>query len=162
MIYPLVSLSDQQIKEYFYQQEKQMKSLSFQYDLILYKIKKSNIQLSHQELLDAISQYHQKNILLDEIKSLETEDLGHLTEEGLSQDYLTVLKDTPESHFTPPLEKNGHYLIFFVRKKELTESDSYLKIKDQIKATLYEKESQKILQDWLEKEKNKHFIKIYP
>jgi peptidyl-prolyl cis-trans isomerase SurA len=161
MIYPLVSLSDQQIKEYFYLKGKQSKSVSFRYDLILYKIKKPTQGIEKNYLLDAIAQYHQKNILQEAIKTLESEDLGHLTEEGLSQDYLDILKDTAESSFSTPIERDGYYVVFFVRKKELSESESYSKVKEQIKSILYEQESQKILENWLGKEESKHFIKIF-
>ncbi|MBF0311929.1 MAG: hypothetical protein HQK50_16675 [Oligoflexia bacterium] len=159
---PLISITEQNIKNTFYKQYSSKQTLSFRYDLIAYSIEKSKLNSNQaNNLKDAVSQYQKNGLLPEELRDLSVTDLGNISEDGLTPEMVALLKNSDEGSISDPIVVHGQYQLFFIKSKNLVESDIYLKNKERIERELFEKEAQQVLIAWLEREKQKHFIEYF-
>lgn len=161
VITPLISITEQQIKNTFYKKASANKTLSFKYNLVDFSIDSS--KLSNQEISDlpkVLIKYQASGILPEIYKSIETNVIGDIEEDGLTSNLVTLLKKTDEGSFSKPFDIGTFTHVFFVRKKDLVESSIYLKSKESINRELFEETSDKIAKTWFKTESNKHYIKL--
>lgn len=159
VINPLVSITDQEIKNTFYKSAKNTKTLSFKFHLIDYYIDASVVS-NTEEFKNVVSSYYNTGILPEKFSNLEKVDLGEIKEDGLNSNLKSLIKTTDEGNFTKPTKMADVMHIFFVKKKDLTESTAFLKNRDNIKNMLFLKKSKKIIQTWFDNEFNNYYTKI--
>lgn len=162
IIRPLISITDQEVKNYFYKQNINNKAISFKYNLIDFHIEKSLITKKQKNRFTSILRKFQKTGDLPDVYSeLETSVLGDITEDGLTSDIKNILKQTDEGKFTRPILLNKRFHVFFIKKKEVVESSYFLRSKNKIKAALTENSIQKMLKNWINTEVKKHYVKYF-
>lgn len=88
-------------------------------------------------------------------------DLGTLTEDALADNVRQILKRTDEGEISTPVLISGQYHFFFVKKKDLIESEVFTKAKEEIQAQLFENAATKVFNTWMQQEKLKHYIKVF-
>ncbi|MBF0297652.1 MAG: SurA N-terminal domain-containing protein [Oligoflexia bacterium] len=157
---PLISIPEQQIKNAFYVKNSSNKTIAFKYNLIDFSIDKSKLTSNDQikTLSVMVKKFQETGILPEEYKDIVLTDMGNMTEEGLTREMSDVLKKTDEGTVSEAILINNQYHVFFVKTKNLVESDLYLKSKDKIERELFEQEASKILSSLFEREKTKHFV----
>ncbi len=161
VIIPLVSISDQEIKNYYYKKNRSKKTLSFKYTLHDYSIAKNKVKNSIlKNINNILANFQLTGNLPAELQDMQTNVIADVTEDGLIPSIKQQLKRTNEGEFTRPIILNGDYHIFFVKKKDLVESEEFLQIKKQLAAELKEKKIKNVIKSWFQREKAKHFIKI--
>ena len=161
IIDPMISISEQDIKNYFYKQNEKNQTFSFKYGLTDYSIKKTLLgKLSLSNLIPLITTFQKSGILPQELNGLETNSVENLIEEGLTDKLRNALKSTPEGSSTSPLEIDNVVHIFQVNKKDLVESDLFQQEKDKIRMKLYQDTTSEFSSLWFKREENKHYIKI--
>lgn len=158
IITPLITITEQEIKNTFYRNNAQNKTFSFKYGLIDYSF--NSKEYSESKIREA-TEFLRKNEgkLSDKFKDVEAQELGDLTEEGVTKELKTLLKITDEGSYTSPLLMGGVYHVFFVKQKDLVESEIYLKSKNLIRDSLFEKQSKEIIEVWHKREENRRFVK---
>ncbi len=162
VIQPLVSVTEQEIKNAFYRQNASNKMLNFKYNLVDFSLSKKEFKsLTGHEMKEALIRFQADGHLPEKMRELSTIDLGDMTEEGLDLKVREVLKKTDEGSFTGPVLMNDRYHSFYVKKKDLVESEKFLKEKDQIKEQLFDELVKKMFDVWTQREKNKHYIKLF-
>jgi peptidyl-prolyl cis-trans isomerase SurA len=164
IIVPNITITDQQIKNEFFKKSPNKKTISFNYSLIRYSLPVHTYQekkFSHSTFLDQVKEFKRTGIYSEDISELITNDLGQLSEEGLSHNIVEDLKKTEEGEFSEPVNENDFVIIFFIKKKELVESEEYQAQKELIRNELIELESQKLMEIVLKNEERKHYIKLY-
>lgn len=159
VIIPLVSVTDQQIKNTYYNKYLGNKTVSFKYSLIDYSIVQPLKPTELNLFKDAITKFHSSGVIPEQFKTVEQNQLENLSEDGLTQDLVKNLKTTDEGKFTSPVLINGTYHVFYVKKKDLVESDLFMQAKDKIKAELTDEATISITKIWFQRESAKHFIK---
>lgn len=159
VIVPLVSVTDQQIKNTYYNKYLGNKTVSFKYSLIDYSIVQPLKPTELNLFKDAITKFHSSGVIPEQFKTVEQNQLENLSEDGLTQDLVKNLKTTDEGKFTSPVLINGTYHVFYVKKKDLVESDLFMQAKDKIKAELTDEATISITKIWFQRESAKHFIK---
>ena len=68
---------------------------------------------------------------------------------------------TEEASFSNPILINGAYHVFYVKKKDLVESEQFLRVKERIRAELMESVSNEVMNLWFQREQNKHFVRTF-
>ncbi|MFN8370483.1 MAG: hypothetical protein U0T83_07655 [Bacteriovoracaceae bacterium] len=162
VVVPLVSVTEQQIKNTFYKKNSNNKTFSFKYNLVDFYVPKESIAANKVDRLDEVlKNFQSTGILPEEYSKIENTNLGDVSEEGFTENVTNLLKNTDEGAFSKAILINNIYHVFYVKKKDLTESDIFLKAKEEIRRELFDKESVSVMNIWFERQKNKHYIKIF-
>jgi len=161
IIRPLISITDQEIKNYFYKTSKD-KTLSFKYTLVDFSMNESKMKKGMlKNFPKVLTKFQINGILPKKYESVETNVLGDITEDGLTNNLKKVLKSTEEGQFSKTIQLGDSYHVFFVKKKDLVESETYLRAKDNIRVELMTAQAGKVTKLWFKRERAKHFIKIF-
>ena len=160
VIDPLISISDQDIKNEYYRKHKDNRTLAFRYNLISFSSK--SVDRLNPHVLDELI----KTQNIDELDNLSSNDfsvniIGDVTEDGLSKQIKDILKGVDEGGFSNPNRLQGEFISFYIRKKDLVESEAYLREKNAIREHLYLKQFQTVVNSWYERESSKNFIKSF-
>jgi len=161
IISPLISVTEQEIKNEYYKMNSGNKALSFKYNLVDFYIKKNSlIDKDDVKFLNVLKDYQLTGRLPSEYKDLETNPLDNLSEDNLSKDLSSLLKTTDEGAFSKSIEINGFLHVFYVQKKDLVESLEFQKMKDRIQNEIFSKKGQSVTQNWFDREYSNYYIKI--
>ena len=162
IIAPLVSITEQEIKNVFYKKNIKNKSISFKYTLIDFSIDKKLVTKKMKtNFRNVIKKFQTTGILPEEFSKIETNVLENITEDGLTKKLKRVLKKTAKGNATPPILLRNKYHVFWVKKKDIVESEFYKRSKERIRQRLIKKAAIKIESDWFHRNKEKHYIKYY-
>jgi len=162
VIAPLINISDQDIKNEFYKQNSQSKTISFKYILVDFILSRGvENKFSSTQIRDSLKQFQAGSSLPQGLDIAETNVLGEITADGLSESLRVALKNTEEGDFSKPIALNGTLHSFFVKKRDLVESDVYLKQKERIHQELFQKLSDQVTHLWFQREESKHYIVKY-
>jgi peptidyl-prolyl cis-trans isomerase SurA len=159
IILPLVNITEQEIKNEYYKLNSSNKALSFRYNLVDFFIAENKVDKTDLGRLPYIFEEYQKTGNLPEIyKSLDTNLLDDVSDDDLPPDLSSILKQTNEGAFSKTYTKNNIVHVFYIKKKDLTESQDYMKMKDFIYNKIYSNRSQTINQTWFSKESLNYYI----
>ena len=160
VIAPLVSVTDQEIKNAFYKKNIKNKALDLKYTLVDFSIDKKTLNKKRKaQFRDVIKKFQTTGVLPEEFSKMQTNIMGNITEAGLTKKLKNLLKKTSEGDATPPILLGNQYHVFLVKKKDIVESEFYKKAKEHIRRTLSEKAADKIENNWVKQNKEKHYIK---
>lgn len=161
VISPLVSVSEQDVKNEFIKRNSKDARLNVKYTLIDYSISKESKQkIDKSEFESAVKNLRMRNINSESFSDMNVTNLDDITEEGLTPELKSLLKSTDEGSLSNYIFLNNAHHFFFVVKKDLVETENYTKQKDKIRDEMFEKNVKSEVLVWFEREKNKHFIKL--
>ena len=159
---PLVSVSDQEVKNEYYKKNKGLKTLSFNLHLIDFSLSKRVLSSKDLAVFPSVLKTFQKTGNLPEkFSKVQVKDLGEIKEDGLNASLRKTVKNLNESEFSTPLLIADEYHVFFVKKKNLTESDDFLTAKNTLKTELFLKKLDNVQSLWFEREISKHHVKYF-
>jgi peptidyl-prolyl cis-trans isomerase SurA len=160
IIAPLITITEQEIKNEYYRRNSLNNALSFKYSLVDFFISSDKLlNQDHAKFLDVLKDYQLTGKLPEEFKSLETNSLENLNEDGLSKNLAMLLKSTSEGSFSSPISIGNNLHIFYVQKKDLVESQDFLKFKDQIQNDLFTNKGKSVTTNWFDREYSNYYIK---
>ena len=160
IIAPLITITDQEIKNEYYRRNTSNNALSFKYDLIDFYIQESFlVDKNHDNFLSVLKDYQLSGRLPETYKNLETNKLDKISEDTLPVNLKSALKTTGESAFTKPVLYNGHLHVFYVQKKDLVESEDFLKLKESIQNDLFTQKGNSVSNNWFDRESANYYIK---
>ena len=161
VITPSISVSEQDVKNTYFKKNIKDARLNLKYTLIDYSISPSATpKLAKGQLEQVVRQYRINGILPESFSSLASTNLDDITEEGIAPELKNLLKQTDEGSISSAILLNGQNHIFYIVKKDLVESEAFVKQKDKIRDDLFEIATKNESQLWFERERNKHYIKI--
>ncbi len=163
VIVPLISVTEQEIKNTFFKNNLGNKTLTLKYTLLDFRINKNHISKKDStKFPKELKKYRINGIISEKFKNFETETIEELYANSLTKKLSNLLKNTDEGSFSKTILLNdGLYHAFYLKEKNLVESDLYLKQKERIREMLFQKKAKELITVWLEREKNKHFIKYF-
>lgn len=162
IIRPLISITEQEIKNYYYRKNANNKTLAFRYNLIDFTMSGDKMTPQMRKGFRRMLQKFQDNGILPQAYStLQTNELGNITEEGLTSNLKNLLKNTDEGSFSQPINLGGDIHVFFVKKKDLVASSQFQRDRNRIREELYTRAAVKVTDLWYKREKNKHYIKFF-
>ena len=138
IIAPLVSVTEQEIKNEYYKRNTTNNALSFKYNLVDFYIAEDKIiDKNENNFLSVLKDYQLTGKLPPEYRDLESNNLDGLNEDGLSKELASLLKTTAEGSFSKAISLNKHLHVFYVQKKDLVESQEFASLKDQIQNYIF-------------------------
>ncbi len=163
IIRPLISITEQEIKNEFYKKNISNQTLAFKYSLVDFSFPKENFKGDMlKRFKEVLTNFQISGDLPKEFKSLETNVIGEITEDGLASSLKELLKNTDEGKFSNPISlADNKQHVFFVKKKDLVESELFIKQKPEIQAELFQRQSERTIDLWFQREQNNHYIKTF-
>jgi peptidyl-prolyl cis-trans isomerase SurA len=162
VIRPLVSITDQDIKNEYYKNNSRNKTLNFKYTLVDFSLSKSSFKKGMLSNFQGVMKRFQQNgVLPSQYKKVETSVIKDISEDGLTKNLKRLLKKTNEGSFTKPILISGRYHLFFIKVKDLAESSGYLEVKNRIRNQLFAKSVNSVSSTWFDSESSKYYIKMY-
>lgn len=162
IIGPLISVTEQEVKNEFYKRNSSNKALSFKYNLVDFYLPESTLVDANDEVLvSVLKDYQLTGRLPEAYKNMETNKLEQISEEGLNSNMATALKTANEGSFSNPIRINGTVHVFYVEKKDLVESQQYLQFKDQLEQEIMMEKGKAVSKNWFDREYNNYYIKNY-
>lgn len=162
IIGPLISVTEQEIKNEFYKRNTSNKALSFKYNLIDFTIPENELTKSTDEaLVNILKDFQLTGRIPEAYKDMETNKLENISEEGLNQAMSDSLKTANEGSFAKPVRINGLIHVLYVEKKDLVESQQYLQFKDRLEQEIMMEKGKAVSKNWFDREYNNYYIKTY-
>lgn len=160
IIAPLVSVTEQEIKNEYYRRNTTNNALSFKYNLVDFYINESKMtDKDHSKFLAVLKDYQLTGKLPEEYRDLESNNLENLNEDGLSKDLGAILKVTGEGSFSKPISLSGNLHVFYVQKKDLVESQDFIRYKEQIQNEIFMTKGKSVTDNWFDREYSNYYIK---
>jgi peptidyl-prolyl cis-trans isomerase SurA len=160
IISPLISVTEQEIKNEYYKRNSTNNALAFKYNLVDFYIAEDKlVDKNEDKFLSILKDYQLTGKLPEEYRDLESNNLENLSEDGLSKELSPILKVTAEGSFSKPVTFNKHMHVFYVQKKDLVESQDFLKFKDQIQSDIFMTKGKSVSSHWFDREFNNYYIK---
>jgi peptidyl-prolyl cis-trans isomerase SurA len=160
IIAPLVSVTEQEIKNEYYRRNTSNKALSFKYNLVDFYIKESDlVDKSVDKYLAVLKDYQLTGKLPEEYRNLESNNLDNLSEDAISKELGAILKKTAEGSFSVASSITGYLHIFYVQKKDLVESQDFLRFKEQIQNDIFMVKGKAVTTNWFDREYSNYYIK---
>ena len=162
IIAPLISITEQEIKNKFYKNNAKNKALDLKYTLVDFSINKKLLDKKMKvKFRNVIKKFQTTGVLPEKFSAIQTNVLGNITEEGLTKKLKQTLKKTAEGDATPPILIGNNYHVFWVKKKDIIESSLFKSSKERIRRELAKSTAGKIELNWFNQNKDKHHIKYY-
>lgn len=160
IIAPLISVTEQEIKNEYYRRNSTNNALSFKYNLVDFYISESKlIDKNEDRFLAILKDYQLTGKLPEEYKDLESNNLDALNEDGLSPELNKILKQASEGSFSKGISLNNHLHVFYVQKKDLVESLDFLKNKELIQNDIFTSKGKSVTSNWFDREYSNYYIK---
>lgn len=160
VIAPLISVTEQEIKNEYYRRNSSNNALSFKYNLVDFYVKESSLlDKDESKYLAVLKDYQLTGKLPEEYRDLETNNLENLNEDALSKDLQAILKTTAEGSFSNASSIGGYMHVFYVQKKDLVESADFGKFKEQIQNDIFMSKGKSVTNHWFDREFANYYIK---
>jgi peptidyl-prolyl cis-trans isomerase SurA len=160
IIAPLISVTEQEIKNEFYRRNSTNNALAFKYNLVdFYIAEEKLIDKSKNRFIAVLKDYQLTGKLPEEYRDLESNNLENLSEDGLAKDLAKVLKTTSEGAFSEPISLGGYLHAFYVQKKDLVESLDFQRFKEQIQNDIFMSKGKSVTDNWFDREFSNYYIK---
>jgi peptidyl-prolyl cis-trans isomerase SurA len=159
IISPLVTITDQELKNYFYSNSSNKKALSFKYKLLDFTLPTSKeLKSDYAKIPNILNTYKTTGNIPQIYSDIDTNDLGEVLGDDLPTELKNILKNTNEKSFSKVYKRDKTIHSFYVIKKDLTESESFLKQKNQIYSKLFMQRASKLSQNWFSRESLNYYI----
>jgi peptidyl-prolyl cis-trans isomerase SurA len=160
IIAPLISVTEQEIKNEYYRRNSANNALSFKYNLVDFYVNESELVDKNEErYVNVLKDYQLTGKLPEEYRNLETNNLENLNEDSISKDLKKILKTTSEGSFSKASFIGGYLHVFYVQKKDLVESQDFLKFKEQIQNDIFMSKGKSVTTNWFDREFSNYYIK---
>lgn len=162
IIAPLITITEQELKNEYYSRNSSNRALSFKYNLVDFSISEKLFPgKDYSSFTTILKDYQLTGRLPEAFKDLETSALDELTEDGLNADLAKGLQTTNEGQFTRPTVIGESVHVFYVKKKDLEESQAFLKHKEQLQNEIFAVKSKSLTKNWFEREYANYYIKKF-
>lgn len=158
IISPLVNITDQEVKNKYYETQSSKRSLSFIFDLNDFAFNRVLTKKELNEVPSLLDEYIKTGNIISKYSDFESNKLGKLKVDDLPKDLGDVLRKTNEGSFSDAYIKDGITHIFYVSKKDIAESNDYLKNKERVYNELFIRKSVSIIDNWFSRESLKFYI----
>jgi peptidyl-prolyl cis-trans isomerase SurA len=159
IIAPLVTITDQELKNFYYKQNSKNKALSFKYKLLDFSLPKSKVLKADYKRIPSILNVYKTTGNIPEIYSdIDTNDLGELQGDDLPKELKELLKNTDAKNFTQIYVKDNKLHSFYLVEKDLTESEDFLRSKNAIYTKIFMNRADSLSQNWFSRESLNYYI----
>lgn len=159
IIAPLVTITDQELKNFYYKMNSSNKALSFKYKVVDFSLPEGKVLKEDLKRLPSILENYKTTGNIPKIYSdIATNDLGDVSDEDLPKELSKLLKNTDEKKFSNLYIKGGVIHSFYLVKKDLAESSDYIQKRNLIYNQIFLERSSKIAQNWFSRESLNYYV----
>lgn len=159
IIGPLVNITEQEVKNYYYKLNKANKALSFKFNLADYTYNASSLSDGDKKSLPLyLEEYIKTGNIPEAYKNFEVNNLDSIVGDDLPKDLQVILNNTDEGSFSQVYTKDGISHVFYLKNKDLTESQEFIKLKPRISNALFIKRSESIIKSWIRNKSLEYYI----
>ena len=159
IIAPLVTITEQELKNTYYKSNKANKALTFKYNVTDFHLPSNKINKNDYKSLPLILETYQATGSIPQIYSdISTNKLGDVRDEDLPSELRKLLKNTDEKKFSKPYIKDNLVHIFFLNSKDLIQSADFLNKKNKIYQNLFMKRAENLSSNWFSRESLNYYI----
>ena len=162
IIGPLISVTEQEVKNEFYKRNSANKALSFKYNLVDFTLSEDKmLEKNDEKLIAVLKDFQLTGRLPEAYKDIDTNKLENISEEGLNAQMVESLKNAAEGSFAKPVRMGGVIHVFYIEKKDMVESQQYLQFKDRLEQEIMMEKGKAVSKNWFDREYNNYYIKTY-
>ena len=160
IIAPLITITDQELKNFYYKNNSNNKVLRFKYIVVDFSLPSNKIitQLDEKKLPSVLLKYQKTGVIPEMYKDIDTSDLGNISDEDIPKELSNLLKQTDEKNFSMPYKKDGITHSFYVVEKDLVESTEFLKQKNLIYNQIFMNRSDSVSNNWFNREILNYYV----
>jgi len=159
IIAPLITITDQELKSFYYKLNTSNKALSFQYKVVDYVLPVDKVlKEDRKRLKDIFNTYRSTGNIPKIYSEFATNDLGDVSDEDLPKDLSSILRKTNEKSFSNLYIKGNQIHLFYVIKKELSASSDFLAKRNFLYQKIFQERSNKITANWLSRETLNYYV----
>lgn len=160
IIAPLVTVTEQELKNEFYKRHATDKALSFIYHVVDFSVPGEDTSKKRgAAFVAALRDYQLTGRMAGGFTDLEANPLDGIKEDGLNPLIASALNATPEGGFTPAVAVGGRLRSFYVKKKDLVESQAFLQSKDRLSEEIFAEKSRSLTDNWFEREMANYYVR---
>jgi len=161
VIRPLVSISEQEIKEK-YQRQNKNNGKNYSYTLIDFYVNKKYVsKRNYKNLIPDLKKFQNSGSWPHYLRKMETNVLQDIQESSLSDKIKKSVIRTKIQSFTRPVIIGKQVHIFFIKDKKIADSEAFLANKNAIQNKIFEEKIGQLSSTWFSKERKKYFIKTF-
>ncbi len=162
IISPMISVTEQEIKNEFYKLNASNSTLGHRFDLVDFSINKGLLKSDEMALLpDALKGLQKGESLSGNFSKFEATNINSVNEDGLAKEIKSQLDKINVGDFSAPVIIGKKLHIFFVKRKELVDSEQFVKQKESLRQKIYSETEKQVTDMWFQREESKHFIKFF-
>ncbi len=162
VISPMISVTEQEIKNEFYKMNSSNSTLGHRFDLVDFFIDKGVLKPNEMSQLPrALKGLQRGESLKGNLGKFEASNINNINEDGLAKEIKGQLEKINVGDFSAPITIGNKIHVFFVKHKELVDSDKFLKQKDSLRQKIYTESEKQVTEMWFQRESLKHFIKYF-
>lgn len=159
IIAPLVTITDQEMKNFYYKNFSSAKASAFKYNVIDFNIPANKVSKEDRARFKEILEKYRKTGTIPQIySSLSTDELGKISGEDVPKNLREILRDTEEGGFSNVFIDDGILHVFFIESREIADSQDFLVKKRDIYNTIFLERSQKLSESWFSRESLNYYI----
>jgi peptidyl-prolyl cis-trans isomerase SurA len=161
IIAPLVTITEQELKNEFYKRHATDKALTFIYQVVDFSVpgEQAGPKGAKEAFVVALRDYQLTGRMSGGFTDLEANPLEGIKEDGLHPSIASALGSTPEGGFTPSVVVGGRLRSFYVKKKDLVESQAFMQNKEKLHEELFIQKSRSLTDNWFEREMANYYIR---
>lgn len=162
IIAPLISISEQDLKNEFYRMNSANKALTFKYELVDFYFNRSLFPGDDFSQIGSILKDYQISGRLPEAyRSMESTELNDIKEDGMRVEIVKALKSASQGDFASPVILGDSVHVFYVKKKDIVESSFFTQAKEALYSQLFMRKSSSVTKNWFERIYSDFYIKYY-
>ncbi len=160
IIAPLITITDQELKNYYFKNNSNNKVLRFKYKVVDFSLPANAVATStdEQNLPQVLLKYQKTGIIPEVYKEIDTIDLGNISDEDLPKELSALLKTTDEKQFSKIYKKDGLIHSFYVIEKDLVESSEFIRQKNMIYNQIFMNRSESVSNNWFNREILNYYV----
>lgn len=159
IIAPLVTITDQELKNSYYKENASNKALSFKYKIIDFTLPATKVtQADYKRLPSILNVYKTTGNIPEAYSEIDTNDLGELVGDDLPSDLKILLKNTDANTFSNVYIKDNILHSFYIVSKDLTESSDFLRSKNALYSKIFMKRAQSLSNNWFSRESLNYYM----
>jgi len=160
IIGPLVTVTEQELKNEYYRRHATDKALTFVYTVVDFSVPESQGKGKPKGTYEqALRDYQLTGRMGGGFSDLEANPLEGVREDGLHPSIASALSSTPEGSFTPAVNLGGRMRSFYIKKKDLVESQAFLDARDRLGEEIFTAKSRSLTRTWFDREYANYYIK---
>ena len=161
IIIPLVSISEQEIKNEFFQMNKDDQSITYKYTLVDYILDENISKTAYPQFKESMISFKKGQPLPSAFKNISHIKLENMKADSLDNSIQKVLNIAGEGEFTNPVSFNNQTHIFYIEKRDIVDSDSFLRQRNMIRQKIYQEKAMKMTESWFQRESSNYYIKKF-